>query len=111
MPRGCLPGRLSFWFSWWLLSHYTWRPESSGERGNTSAWHTGPCEKITVIFRLPEIERQSEMRLSPAYQHYAQSDANGCHDPQRRHIQRSQPCNVCGKSILFGLHTNPPYPE
>ena len=57
MPRGCLPGRLSFWFSGWLLSHYTWRLELSGERVNTLASHSGPCEKIAVIFKLLEIEK------------------------------------------------------
>ena len=30
MSWGCLPGHLSFWFSWWLLSHYPWRLELSG---------------------------------------------------------------------------------
>jgi hypothetical protein len=57
------------------------RLELSGERGDTSASHTGPCEKIAVIFRLLEIERQSEMRPPPACQHYAQSDAHDCRYP------------------------------
>src|SRR5258708_39432624 len=64
-----------------------------------------------MIFRPLEIERRLEMRPSPACQHYAQSDANDCRYPQRRRILRSQPSNVCRKSILFGLHTNPPHPK
>src|ERR1700761_2050057 len=83
----------------------------SVERGDISAWPTDPCEKIAVIFRLLEVERQSEMRPPPACQRYAQSDASDCHYPQRRHIERSEPSNVCRKSILFGLHIDPPDPE
>jgi hypothetical protein len=51
------------------------------------------------------------MRQSPAYQHYAQSDANDCRYPQRRHIERSQPGNVFRKSIQSGLHKNPPHSD
>jgi hypothetical protein len=51
------------------------------------------------------------MRPPPAYQHYAQSDANDCCNPQRRRIERSKPCNVCRKSILFRLHVDPVHPK
>jgi hypothetical protein len=99
MPWGCLPGRLSYWFSCWFL------PGPCGRRREDRN-----CLRLLKLGLL-KTEKQSEVRPSPAYQRYTQSKAHDCCYPQRWHIERSQPCNVCRKSILSRLHTNPPDPE
>ena len=43
-------------------------------------------EKAAIIFNPLKTETQSEMRPSPAYEHYAQTEAHGCCYPQHRHI-------------------------